>query len=216
MYPTVEARWFVPGPLPAAVRTWFDAAGDAEPPLQARADLYLVSLSLDAPNVKLRAVDAGPEQRMEVKTRAGTLRTQALGPPEAQATGRIGKWQKWRFPLAEGSPAAALAGGAESWLRVEKRRRSRLFVPDGDGVREATGEELRERGCDVELSEIGVGQARFWSVCFEAFGPSHEGLDALLQRTAGCVLACGEPPVLPAGRSMSYPEWIARVGRGAG
>ena len=215
MYPTVEARWFVPGPLPAAVRDWFDATGAAAPPLQARADLYLVSLSLDAPNVKLRDVDVGPEQRMEVKTRAGTLRTQVLGPPAVQATGRVGKWQKWRFPLADGSPAADLAGGAESWLRVEKRRRSRLFVPEGDGVREAPGE-TPERGCDAELSEIGVGQARFWSVCFEAFGPSHEGLDALLQRTAAHVLACGEPPVLPAGRSMSYPEWIARVGRGAG
>ena len=215
MYPTVEARWFFPGPLPAAARDWFGTTGRAEPELQQRADLYLVSLAADAPNVKLRAVDGDGERRLEIKTRAGTLRTQTFGAGHAQATGRVGKWQKWRLSLADSAPAAETLAGSSDWLRVEKRRRSQVFQYADGHVAEAAGPEQPAIGCDLELSEIGIGQARYWSVCFEAFGPSHDGLEDALRETATHALSCGRPPALPAGRSLGYPELLARLAQGA-
>ena len=214
MYPTAEVRWFVPGPLPGAARQWFEATGDGPAPPQLRDDLYLLALTPDAPNVKLRGVQAGGEQRMEVKARTGALGAQTFG---AGAVGRVGQWQKWRFPLADGAPAPDLLGDAAHWLRVAKRRRSRLFTVENGAVVEQPGDDRPASGCDLELSEIRAGHARFWSICFEAFGPSSgDGLTDLLAQTATHALACGTPPRLTADRSMSYPEWLARIGKPPG
>lgn len=209
MYPTVETRWFFPGPLPDAARAWHEALGETKPALQARADLYLVSLAPDAPNVKLRAVD-GAERRLEIKTRAGTLATQTLGP---HAVGRVGRWTKWRLPLAEEAPDPDLLAASSDWIRVEKRRLSRVFVLDAGQVKEADLADAPPAGCDVELSEIETHLGRYWSVCLEAFGPDAGDLAPMLRRTAEHALAAAPP--LPAARSLSYPEWLARIVMGA-
>ena len=207
MYPTVETRWFFPGPLPHAARDWHDRLGEGPTEQHARADLYLVSLAPDAPNVKLRAVD-GEERRLEIKTRAGTLATQRLGP---HAVRRVGRWTKWRLPLADDAPPPDVLASSADWIRVAKRRRSRVFRLSGGRVEEAATRP--PTGCDVELSEVETHLGRYWSVCLEAFGETHADLPSLLRQTAEHTLA--DAPPLPVARSLSYPEWLARVAMGA-
>ena len=62
MIATAEVRWFYRGPLPAAVRAWFEARGSRMAYQAPRRDRYL-GLPGDALNVKLR------EGRIEIKLR---------------------------------------------------------------------------------------------------------------------------------------------------
>ena len=106
-YRTAEARWFGRGPVPDAVRAWFDALGDPPEP-ESRTDRYLAPSS-DGLGVKVR------EGRIEAKRRDGGAGRLRVG----RAAAEIGAWSKWSFGLAE---AAEPVG---PWVAVAKVRRQR-------------------------------------------------------------------------------------------
>lgn len=176
--PTLEVRWFRPGPVPGPVAAWFGALGEpvAE---EARTDHYLAPSS-DALGVKLR------EGRLEMKRRDGTGGPVAAGPARATAEA----WTKWSFALAE--PVGALDG---SWLAVAKRRRQRAL-------------ELAAGRCALELSEVTVCGAGWWSVCLEAEADTPAARRTALAAAAARWLAVDGAPALAAADARGYPAWL--------
>lgn len=99
MTETVETRWFLPGPLPAAVAAWFGAvASDAR--TERRTDRYLVPES-EAVGQKHR------EGRAEVKTRTGLAEAVSCG-------GASGTAERWCKKAVEALPDAPLVDVAKA------------------------------------------------------------------------------------------------------
>ena len=186
---TLEARWFVRGPLPPSVAAWFGG-----PPAEARTDRYLPAPTDDL-GVKARA------DRLETKARLSVEGPFHVG----RASGRIEAWRKWGFVLAGGPAAASKTAG---WRDVAKRRRQQRCGPDG--ARRPEGAPAGTT-CALELTEIDVDGAPWWSVCLEATGPTAADRRAVLAATAAAWLTRPDAPVLPAGASMGYPEWLRRL-----
>ena len=198
MYPTTEVRWFFEGPVPVSVRFWFHAVA-GQPGLEQRTDRYVRPASPDGLGVKWR------EGKIEVKRLTEVVGEETFHP---RVAGRVEAWRKWSFPLAE---AAELARPAGDWVEVEKARRVRYFAAPPDGaVRPLDGGEQTPHACGLELGEMRVGEAVWWSVCLEAFGPDEAALADRLRRVAEHVVRAAEPPDLPAQAARSYPAWLCR------
>ena len=183
--PTLEARWFVRGPLPASAHAWADAVGLGAP--EPRTDRYLV-VPTDALGLKVR------QGRLEAKQRMSGGEPLAVG----HARGAVEQWRKWAFSLDE-TPDAD--GWTDGWTDVGKRRRLR---------RDACG----SGACAAELTEIRVGSDAWWSICLEATGSDAVVRRAALGAMAGCWLARADAPALPAHASMGYPEWLRGLDAG--
>jgi len=194
--PTAEVRWFLRGPLPEAVVRWFEAAAGARA-WEVRTDRY----------VRTEATDLGVKTReggVEVKRREALLEEARF---TEEAAGRVERWRKWRFALAEEA-----APETDDWVAVHKRRLNRPFAVDAAGVRPVEVEVDAVQGCSLEVSEVQVAGAAWWSVCFEAWGADEAALPDVLRRAAAHAFACGAPPALPPARAMGYPAWLAREG----
>ncbi len=178
---TAEARWFFRGPAPDAARAWFDALGDPVEP-ESRTDRYLAPTD-DGLGVKLR------EGRAEAKRREGAAGRLAVGRAEAA----IEAWAKWSFPLAGG---VAMPG--EGWVEVVKTRRQRGFAGGGGA-------------CRLELSEVAVGAATWWSVCLEADGPTAQVRRSALLVGARRWLGGEAAPALPTSEARGYPAWLREI-----
>jgi hypothetical protein len=205
MYATAEVRWFFPGPLPAAVRTWFEARGNRMAYQAPRRDLYL-GLPDDSLSVKLR------EGRVEIKLRRQKGEFLRLHP---QVTGVLERWQKWSFALEEAATVLpGISVNDSSWLPIDKHRGVARYRVAGNEPPVAVAPDVYPvQGCEVELVELyATGQA-WWSLCFEAFGQGRALPEALLA-TARQFLGGGEPPHLEAGNSYGYPRWLAVLSPG--
>lgn len=104
---TLEVRWFLPGPLPETVDTWFARFGPPVAP-ETRTDRYLTPTD-DALGVKLR------DGALEPKRRDAVLGPLAVG----RAAGTVEAWTKWSFALADAATPGA------GWVAVTKTRRQR-------------------------------------------------------------------------------------------
>lgn len=199
MFPTAEVRWFLEGPIPAEARRWFRAvAGDPE--VEVRTDRYVRPTSPDGLGVKWRS------GKLEVKRRVEVVGEEQV---HARVAGRVERWRKWSFPLA---PPAELAQPAGDWIAVAKRRQVRYFAADPDRIRWVESGEIPAHLCGLELGAVRIGDAEWWSVCLEAFGPDEAALVERLRRVATHVVAGGEPPTLGAEHAQSYPAWLVHIG----
>src|SRR5512135_734469 len=99
MPPSLEARWFLPGPVPREALSWIGPCRT-----QDRTDLYLPLPGVVTVGVKFR------EGRFEVKRRDRDLGVHALG----LATGRVALWSKWSYKVDEAD--------ASGWIAVRKQR----------------------------------------------------------------------------------------------
>jgi hypothetical protein len=190
---SLEARWFVPGELDAAMAGWFARfpAGS-----QSREDTYLADPQLGGLSVKLRHGRA-----LEVKVYQGSPGMLEVA---GRARGRLEWWEKWSFPSDPPSQ-----GGADfpGWRPVRKliRRFPTASGQTAAGTRGLDGEPR----CQVELTEIHIGDQAWWSLGFEATGP-----DSLLcaELEAAAALVFAQP--LPGGLELaidhcqSYAQWL--------
>jgi hypothetical protein len=195
MHPSVEVRWFVEGGLPPEVTDWYeDAVGLAD--WQERTDRYIRPAAEGGLNVKWR------EGQLEVKRRI-----EVVGPASwGGAAGTVERWRKWSFHLSDESPLAATG---RDWIAVTKHRTVRTLTFREDRLVLTKPREVLQHGCTVELAEVTVQHASWWSVCLEAFGPDAEAR-ALLEQTASRVFA-ENPPPLAAEQSLNYVDWLARL-----
>ena len=217
---TLEARWFLPGPLEETgpgVEAWFrtrpiDAGGgpaqvawDPAPPAW-RQDRYLVLPGEDDMGIKWR------EGRLEIKGREAALGYVAFAPAIA---GLCERWIKWSYAgeAIERRCRALFHGGATPGIVVvEKRRLQRLLALDAAGAAtEIRGREPRARGVNVELAQVRLaGPRAYWSLAFEAF-PGDAGMAAPFSRIVARFLeGCPARPLV-AEQSMAYPRWLLEL-----
>ena len=190
---SLEARWFLPGELDAALAGWFARfpAGS-----QSREDTYLADPQLGGLSVKLRYGRA-----LEVKVYQGSPGMLEVA---GCARGRLEWWEKWSFPSDPPSQ-----GGADfpGWRPVRKLIR-RFPTASGQTAAGTRGLDEEPR-CQVELTEIRIGDQAWWTLGFEATGP-----DSLLcaELEAAAALVFAQP--LPGGLELaidhcqSYAQWL--------
>ena len=194
----LEVRWILPGPPPSPALDWFEAYPVTT---EAREDSYLVVPRLPGLAVKIRGHTA-----VDVKAYRGSPGT--LEVPGA-AEGRLGLWSKWSFLLGE---RIQYPVDSRSWQRVEKRRRMTAFLPDDDRVIAAPLAPDDRLICVVELSDVAVGDATWWTLALESAGPTDRLRDAIVA-TAGRFLGTGMPAQirLRLEDSRPYSEWLEGV-----
>ena len=121
-----------------------------------------------------------------------------------RARGRLESWQKWSFPCGPpGQGGAAPAG----WVPVHKRI-SRFSLAAGQiGIR-MTGPGA-EPACMAELTEVHTRGQAWWTLGFEATGPTSL-LRREIETTVALVLDQDLPDdmKLDTGHSQSYAEWL--------
>ena len=191
---TTELRWFVPGPIPADIRSWF--TGSTGVPEQ-RCDTYLLDGRGDI-GVKRRS-----RETLELKVRQSLDGRIELGEGLA---GSLEAWRKW-------SPAEGLVedGADGRWVDVHKSVVKRRFSIDGTEIAFSSDSQVTGAGCDVEVAAVTVGAVEGWTFAFAAFGPPTTRQDALLASWQGLVAAtpCPEPFGPRTGRAVGYPKWLA-------
>lgn len=195
---STEVRWFVPGPIPRRVMSWFRSL--AGPPLreEARTDLYLVPTD-PGMGVKVRS------GRLELKRRFQSGPTLACGTTVA---GQLEQWRKWGFSVAPDEQPEPEAG---HWIGIEKRRWTILFgadlnIPAHDEDRPG----VIRPGCMLELGAVHLPSGPpSWTICLEAFGGESDR-ESLLRRVASSTLGRPGGPVLPLEAAFGYPSWILR------
>lgn len=195
---TREVRWFRSGPLPPPTIEWF-IDGAAHVTFSERVDHYDVACARRGVGVKNR-----DGRSIDAKFRVTPDRRDRLA---TGLEGVVADWLKLTRPVG-----ATEVPRIEGTVAIEKRlftRRYRL----GDGALEAVPNgDLPAAGCDVELVEVGVADAICWSLCFEAFGPTHLLASAFTGGIDTFLTDAPVPPGLVLGHeeSSDYPAWIAR------
>jgi hypothetical protein len=205
MFYSSEIRWFFVGEPNRTIVEWFAASrlGRKEEP---RTDEYLLLPGCTTVGVKVR------EGRFEVKAQTSQREPAQYG---NGVRGYEESWIKWSHGLDGGNDA--WLEGEDTWISVIKRRILRLYAIDGEQVDEVpVGQFIDGAGCQLELAQLTVPspglapEARWWSICLEAFGSSGQTQDIL------AVMAAHESlgdiaEVLTLEASMSYPLWLARL-----
>jgi hypothetical protein len=193
---SLEVRWIFPGRLEAAVAGWF-----ARFPIgtESREDSYLLDPRLPGLSVKIRGGRA-----LEVKMYHGSPGVLEVA---GRARGRLESWQKWSFPV---SAADQDSGSPLGWRPVGKSRRMAHFSLAGGQIVARPSELDQEPQCDVELTEVSTSGQEWWTLGFEASGPS-DLLESTLEATARLVFdrpLPGEEPGLD--ESKSYQQWLTQ------
>lgn len=194
---TLEVRWFFPGLLEPRVAAWM---GRFPAEMESREDSYLLDPPLPGLSVKIRAGRA-----LEVKTYRGS--PGILDVP-GRARGHLESWQKWSFPLG---PRDRDSGDAPGWKRVCKTRWvSRFSLVNGRRATDPAGL-AGQPGCAVELTDVRAGGEAWWSLGFEAAGPTGL-LRGQLEYTAALVFAQAMPDGIQprTENSRSYAEWLGQ------
>jgi hypothetical protein len=192
---SLEVRWVFPGQLTAPVAGWF-ARFPAE--TKALEDIYLLDPDLPGLSVKLR-----DQQALEVKLYGGSP---GLLDVTGRARGRLESWQKWSFPHG---PPSYRGGGGAGWRPVSKRRRISWFSLAGGPAGRLGPGRSEWPGCAVELTEVHARGEAWWTLGFEATGPT-SGLRSELEAAAALVFA----QALPGGVELameecsSYAQWL--------
>jgi hypothetical protein len=196
---TCEMRWLLEGPLPGKALRWFenDPQPIAPPP---REDRYLVLPGVTDMGIKRR------EGRIEIKGRIAVLGNHliALG-----IEGAAERWCKWTYDAA--SIAAGWFEGKDA-IVVGKSRMQKHFLLEPGGLAQASAKrDLPRRGFSLELTRVRLPSSggERWSLGIEA-APDDATLLADLLRAIPGVLR-DFPTSLPLSRSLSYPEWLARL-----
>jgi hypothetical protein len=194
---SLEVRWIFTGQLTAAVAGWFGRF-----PAEANVveDAYLLDPHLPGLSVKVRGGRA-----LEVKVYCGSP---GLLQVAGRARGRLESWRKWSFPYGPGSHDSTDPAG---WSPVSKRRRISWFSLAGRTVRPGGRGLDEEPGCAVELTEVDVRGEAWWTLGFEATGPT-DTLRGELDAAAALVFGQALPGGLELGmdESTSYAQWLRR------
>lgn len=191
---SLEVRWIFPGRLAGAVIGWF---GRFPAEVRVVEDAYLLDPYLPGLSVKVRGGRA-----LEVKLYSGSP---GLLEVAGRAWGRLESWQKWSFPHG---PPSHDSENPVGWRPVNKKRRITWFSRTS-GVRvPGLGQ---EPGCAVELTEVRVRGEPWWTLGFEATGPT-VGLRGELDAAAAAVFAQPLPGGVDLGMGdcQSYAQWLRR------
>lgn len=194
---SLEVRWIFPGQLQAAMASWFGRFAAAS---ESREDAYLLDPHLRGLSVKVRGGGL-----LEVKMYRGSP---GMLDVAGRARGRMESWQKWSFPCDPPGPGNDRPAG---WALVRKRRLISVFPPIDADVRAAFPGPGEKPRCAVELTQIRMDGTTWWTLGFEATGPTST-LRRALETTAALIFADAAPRgvAFGAGNSSSYAEWLGQ------
>ena len=148
------------------------AAGAVRDGIEVREDSYLVDPVLPDVSVKIRG-------GVQLDVKAFRHSPGRLSLPGG-TRGRLELWEKWSFPLTS-VPQPLI--DAASWTRVEKARRRRSFaLVDGTLVERGLAD-AASPGSALEVTEVSIDGADWWTLALEAVGPL-QTLHRDLQATA--------------------------------
>ncbi len=170
---SLEVRWIHPGRLPT---TLAERLEPFEEGIEIREDSYLADPVLPDVSVKIRG-------GVQLDVKAFRHSPGRLSLPGG-TRGRLELWEKWSFPLA-GVPQPLI--DAASWTRVEKARRRRSFALVGGRLVERALAEAASPGSALEVTEVSIDGADWWTLALEAVGPL-QTLHRDLQATAVALL----------------------------
>jgi hypothetical protein len=192
---SLEVRWILPGQLEASMAEWFDRFPAVA---EFQDDVYLLEPRLPGISVKIRSGRA-----FEVKTYRGSL---GILDTAGGARGHMESWQKWSFPVA---PLSTVSEGPAGWTLVRKKRRISQFLVADERIRAVLAKRGEEPKCAVELTEVRLRDESWWTLGFEATGPTSL-LQSHLEATAALVFVRDLPEGIEFGTesSMSYVEWL--------
>ena len=194
---TVETRWF----FPAAPMSPDSMFGRSIPPSE-RTDWYAFPCHQHN-GLKFR------EGRLETKLLVEDYGSQNWG----HVSGNAESWSKWTAEYSGDLPSEDILTAA-GWLAVHKSRHwQALDMRDGMLV---WCSHRVDDGCEVEWSAVTVDSQIWWTVGFEAVGPSG-ALNENLRRAIDHVLGTesAQTPFCLA-NSMAYPTWLWIVKTGGG
>jgi hypothetical protein len=204
MLHSCEMRWFFLGAAPEQAKIWFGTA-DAQKE-GSRRDSYLIFPGCAVIGFKLR--------------NGGKLEIKALHSPPSTIEpvkgiiGKVDRWVRWspEFELTGGLKHAIRHGSR--WVDIDKTRWLRTYEFHDGSPREVGGKERPSEGCNVELTELRLENGVWWTVGFEAFGPSTKLEDHLRATLEEFFSSRREEALksLSEANSMSYPAWFAGVG----
>ena len=196
----LEVRWIVPGSAPPSTDAWFARFPSTT---EEREDLYLVRPRLPNLAVKIRGTQA-----LDVKEFRGTRGVLELSP---FGEGRLESWRKWSFPFGHEGPSLEEPSG---WRRVSKQRKLTAFLPDKDIFVPALPAPAGILICSVELSQVAVDEALWWTLAFESTGPEDRLQDAI-EATARRIGQPSVPAHLQFDLMLSgpYSEWLKKLER---
>lgn len=201
---STEVRWFGPGVIPQDLRSWFEGLGPGlvqKDPNETRPDFYLFLANVDDLGIKVR--ENGKAVELKKRTRDDGIRQFGL-----KSRGRVGQWIKWSFPPRDETGAAGVAGHNE-WVKVEKQR-WKLKIPltsaGGAGKPEGGDTMVKGPGCAVELTQLRVNNADWWTIGFESFEK-----DSALEPIAVDLLGRTGTPSLDENDSYDYPKWVSNL-----
>ncbi len=185
---TREARWFVDGHLPSAVAGWFTAAPDVES--GERVDTYDVESARRGIGRKHRNGEL-----VDVKVRVRDLGDVLLA---GRLAGRLEDWRKVSRTADPSRPRLVAP------IELAKALHTRRYPLPGSNA-----------GCEAELVEVETDGAEAWSLCFETYGDPTLRAQAFRHGIDRFIAETPIPADLELGPqcSLSYPNWIARVGR---
>jgi hypothetical protein len=170
---SLEVRWIHAGPLPAVLA---ERLGPFEEGIEAREDRYLADPVLPDISIKIRG-------GVQLDVKAFRHSPGRLSLPGG-ARGRLELWEKWTYRLAD-IPQPLIDGA--SWTQVEKARRRRSFALADGGLVERGLAEAASPGCALEVTEVSIDGAAWWTLGLEAIGPL-ETLHRDLQATAAALI----------------------------
>jgi hypothetical protein len=154
---SLEVRWIHPGRVPPLLLEQLEPFPDG---IEVREDRYLTDPVLPDVSVKIRG-------GVHLDVKAFRHSPGRLSLPGG-TRGRLELWERWSFPLAA-VPQPLV--DAAAWTRVEKGRRRRSFAPAADGLAERPLADAASPGCSLELAEVIVDGAVWWTLGLQAVGP---------------------------------------------
>jgi hypothetical protein len=196
---TLEVRWIRRGRIPAAA---LERLGPFADQVEEREDRYLIEPSVPHLGVKIKA-----GVQLDLKAFRGSPGELTL---PGWGSGRLEVWEKWTYPLeADALPPSDAAG----WLTLGKVRHRRSFRLVDGGVVERPVSEAERPGCSLELTEVAVGDATWWTVGLEACGDPGTREGSLRAAVDALFLAPAPDGLRFDPRdSMSYAGWLGTGG----
>jgi len=210
MVQSTEIRWFFPEAELTSCEGLFPKAAphDRMNWQETRTDIYRVIPGVDITGLKVRG-NGG----LELKALRAAPEDFPWKPEGDFATevtlGRTDSWVKWELPEAGGQKVMADAREIHvrkvRWIRKFSAERGQLrsVYAHGPGSRPASG-------CNLERTELTVGQERWLSLGFEAFGEPERTRSILNEAVQFVMAQATETEILclMAARSESYPVWL--------
>jgi len=204
---SIEIRWFLDEPQKKIIaEKWFKEIGGKLDNPEVRTDFYLPRTFGSSIGVKLRSYKNEP--KVEIKEKLKTIEM-----ADAKSIGIVEVWNKWRFALDKNDETSGeITGEKVEWVKMEKSRSLIKYEILSDNKFRIVNEDV-DSACNVEITDIKVGDKYWWTLGFETFRAddnyekSFQNLEIIFREVMTKELL----QILKLNNSYSYPGFIEQL-----